>query len=1427
MAVLTGPIDAFPDETRLDGPGMGAEGFALYGNRIGDTYVFAFRSTSEAIGVGTTLWLDADTNRSTGYQIFGFTGGAEYNVEVGADGVPRLYTGAAGDTFVADLDYYTAPDQLTLQFRIPSSLIGNADRVRVFADVNDRDFLPNDYSNIDIFVGGADAVVVDGKTLDGNVTEWAADTRLDTAATGTAGYAIYGEKGATTYQFAITSDGPRIGAGTTIWLDTDTDRATGHQIFGFTGGAEFNVNFAADGTAALYRGGAGEIFVGNIDYKISANGLGLELAIDKALLGNTEQVRVYADVNDTAFLPNDYANVDVFVGALPAVPAVDSPALRIGIVFSETTAANFYAETAYHQLFMSAQNQAMQAGIPFDLLTEADLKNTAGLAVYDALVFPGFSHVKSADLAEITASLEAAQKSYGIGFIAAGNFLTNTETGAAIAGDSYARMKSLLGVTLEGFGQTTGLGLEARDGANPMLDGYAAGEKIGVYTNTSYLTFTDVTGRGEVLFDEVVTTPDGAVERHDAVIATQTSGRNVHFASDAIIGNNNILKDAIDWIAADTQPEVSLALTRGSSLFYSRNDMDQSQEASDVIDAQPGIYDKMLPILEKAYADYGFVGSYYVNVGGNVPDQRTDWAVSRVYYDRLRAIDSEIGSHSYTHPSDTNLLRTDTPEIMALIAQVDPSNPNAVDPSTLTAAEKDLLFSSYRFQFETSREILEKNLGYAVAGAAVPGMPERIETTREIIKYYDYISGGYSGTGAGYPGGFGFLSPSEGDKVYIAPNMSFDFTLVGFQNLTPEQALTKWLAEYDGLTANATTPIIAFPWHDYGLTNWDIGDPDSIYTEEMFLRVIQKAYAEGTEFVTGLDLADRIKAFQASTLEAVRTDSGLTVKVGSSDAGHFALDLSAEGRIQSVSNYYAWNDSKIFLSRAGGTYDVVLGQAVANMTRVSDLPQRADLLAVTGNGSNLSFAFEGRGTAGVTLRTQGTDVVRIDGADSGTLDAGGEVALKYAAAGRHDTAVSYSAMGTVLTAANAGSILIGGSADDRLSGAMGADNIYGGIGADVLTGMAGDDRLSGGEGNDTLHGGLGNDTLSGDAGNDVFVAVWGEGTDIIDGGTGTDRLAIEGTAVSQSLGATWNGATLSNVTGFTALASIEEYQADLKGGVNALVYAAGSAGVTVNLAAGTASGFVAIANIANAQGGNGADVLTASAAANVLNGGAGDDRVVATVDNLRDVFDGGTGTDTMDLSAYTNNLSVNLASTNVTLGGTGTTSTLSDLAVNFEAYILGAGNDTGVGNAGANTFFGGAGNDTLSGLAGNDVLDGGAGNDRIIGGTGTDIMTGGTGNDVFVFTANSDSTLTAPDLIRDFEGAGVTGGDVIDLSAMTLLPFQFIGSSNFSFGFSNQVRVVNDGVNTLVQLNTDLDWNPEAQIWLSGVHNLRAGDFVL
>jgi RTX calcium-binding nonapeptide repeat (4 copies) len=95
---------------------------------------------------------------------------------------------------------------------------------------------------------------------------------------------------------------------------------------------------------------------------------------------------------------------------------------------------------------------------------------------------------------------------------------------------------------------------------------------------------------------------------------------------------------------------------------------------------------------------------------------------------------------------------------------------------------------------------------------------------------------------------------------------------------------------------------------------------------------------------------------------------------------------------------------------------------------------------------------------------------------------------------------------------------------------------------------------------------------------------------------------------------------------------------------------------------------------------------------------------------------GGAGVNTVDYSAYTTGVNVDLA--------TGAATDLAAIA-NIRNVIGGSGDDILTANALANVLMGGAGNDLLTGGAGRDILVGGSGSDFLYEGNGGSILIGG------------------------------------------------------------------------------------------------------
>jgi hypothetical protein len=160
-----------------------------------------------------------------------------------------------------------------------------------------------------------------------------------------------------------------IGTYTTLWLNTDKNNTTGYNIWGLYGGYDYNINIAADGKPYLYTGADGQTLVSAapLTYAYNADHTVLEVSVSAAQIGTPKSLNVLADVNNSVFLPGDYGAGPYTVSDASTLPARTYTGHKVGIVYSESTAANYFSPMAYSQLYMAAQKQAAAAGVPYDL----------------------------------------------------------------------------------------------------------------------------------------------------------------------------------------------------------------------------------------------------------------------------------------------------------------------------------------------------------------------------------------------------------------------------------------------------------------------------------------------------------------------------------------------------------------------------------------------------------------------------------------------------------------------------------------------------------------------------------------------------------------------------------------------------------------------------------------------------------------------------------------------------------------------------------------------------------------------------------------------------------------------------------------------------------------------------------------------------
>jgi Ca2+-binding RTX toxin-like protein len=438
----------------------------------------------------------------------------------------------------------------------------------------------------------------------------------------------------------------------------------------------------------------------------------------------------------------------------------------------------------------------------------------------------------------------------------------------------------------------------------------------------------------------------------------------------------------------------------------------------------------------------------------------------------------------------------------------------------------------------------------------------------------------------------------------------------------------------------------------------------------------------------------------------------------------------------------------------------------------------------------------------------------------------------------------------------------GTSANNVVSGAAGNDRIGGGNGDDNLAGQDGDDVLDGGAGADILLGGLGNDTYVVDRPTDIASESTGEGIDLVKSttsltlGDNLENLTLLGSVDRNGFGNGLNNDIIGNSAvnvlrgldgrdvlrggdgddrlsgdnGQSAEFTVWRAQDGGNGHAYAVIRAPG--GIDWNTAA----------DGARALGGTLASITDAAENAFVFN--LTDDSRFWSPDNVLGPWLG--GAQLVGAGEPGDFIWVNGDQFNFTAWASGEPSNgggIEDRIQFFQRLTEpGSWNDQAAASTAVVAYVvefddPNAFNDSLQGGAGNDILGGNLGADRLTGGLGRDTLTGGSQADVFAFNAVLESTVGAErDIVTDFQGAGVAGGDLIDLRGIDAnvslagdQAFAFIGVGAFSG--AGQVRIVASGGDTIVAGNIDADLAADFEIQLNGVNlaltPLQIGDFLL
>jgi Ca2+-binding RTX toxin-like protein len=283
------------------------------------------------------------------------------------------------------------------------------------------------------------------------------------------------------------------------------------------------------------------------------------------------------------------------------------------------------------------------------------------------------------------------------------------------------------------------------------------------------------------------------------------------------------------------------------------------------------------------------------------------------------------------------------------------------------------------------------------------------------------------------------------------------------------------------------------------------------------------------------------------------------------DIGKFALDVNAGTKvIKNVTNYYAYDNDSVFTTKNGGSYTINLGTTADDVSHITSLGARSELVTVSGDGTNLNFSFNGEGKVTTDMKAiAATQRYKVTGADDFKVT-GDKLELTFNSNTSHTVGISVVNDTAPIVATPITNLIT--TADAPGTQSIDLSKVFSDIDKDIITtsvvsnsnanllktvitgttlnlnyvpyefgtttitlrGTAGDksvdtsfnvtlngvtpvkngtnnaETINGGSGNEIIKGLNGNDRLNGNGGDDVLIG--GGGNDSLFGGAGNDVL---------------------------------------------------------------------------------------------------------------------------------------------------------------------------------------------------------------------------------------------------------------------------------------------------------------------------------